>query len=194
MKKELRELINSIPGLSEEEKGEIVDSIVVKTFRKGDYLLKEGEICNHCYYVLKGCVRQFTVADGEETTVGFYTEGDVATSHLSYSKQTPATDNLVCMEDCTLTVGTPEGEEKAYAQFPALQAFANIKTSEITGDLQNELFNFIASSPEERYVHLMRTNPDLFNRVPLYHIASYIGVTPESLSRIRKRLAKQITP
>lgn len=191
MNTELLKFLEQIPQLSEADRKNIIEKIKIEEFKKGSVLLKEGMVSRFCYYILKGCIRQYLIKDGVEKTTAIYTEGDVVVSFSSYSNQEPTAHNLSCIEDCVLSVGTPESEAAMYAQYPQLAAFASQETSKAHGVLQDELFDFMTSSPEERYLNLLSEKPGLLNRVPLQYIASYIGITPESLSRLRKRLSQR---
>lgn len=185
----LVQFISQFPSLSEEETKAIAKQITVRTFSKGTILLREGEICNDCYFVLKGCVRQYYFVDGDEKTTAFFTEEQSVVSFASYTGRIPSSHYLSCVEDCTLIVGNFHLEEAMYEQFPKLQAITRSMLEHDFGRTQEALARFITSSPEERYVNLLNTRPELVQRVPQHQLASYLGVTPESLSRIRKRVA-----
>jgi CRP-like cAMP-binding protein len=188
MDKELTDIISSFPSLNEEEAKAIAENIIVKPFKKGTVLLNEGDISKECYMVLKGCVRQYYIIDGEEKTTAFFTEGQPVASFTSYINQTPSKHFLVCAEDCSLTVGTKEKEEEMCRQFPKLEPIIRSEIERNAGIVQEEYSAFITSSPEERYLNLLEKRPSLLNRVPQHQIASYLGIKPESLSRLRKRI------
>ncbi len=180
--------IANFAPLSETEIEGIIKSLKIKHFEKGTFLLKEGQISKLCFFVLKGCIRQYYLVDGEEKTTHFYTEGQPITPYVGTFKRSPAKYYLSCVEDSIVTTGTPEDEAKLYEMFPQFESISRMATEEEVGKTQDELANFIINSPEERYLHLLETRPELLDRVPQYQLASYLGVTPESLSRIRKRI------
>ncbi|MFM7022281.1 MAG: Crp/Fnr family transcriptional regulator [Flavobacteriales bacterium] len=177
--------------LSKEEIQLIVDNSTIKAFKKGSYLLKEGEVAKHCYLVLQGCVREFIIKNGEEKSTAFYTEGQPVNSFTSATTKSKATHNLICVEDCILTIGTSSLEEEMCQLIPRLRSVIRAEVEKHTGTYQDEMTKFITSSAEERYQDLLENRPELFNRVPLHQIASFLGVTAESLSRIRKRIVKK---
>jgi len=179
-------------SLSEAEAKEIVENINIQTFKKGSILLQEGEISKKCYSVLKGCVREYYIIDGEEKTTAFFTEGQEVVSFTSYTNQTPSKHYLSCIEESTLTVSTPEKEKEMYRKYPKLEAITRTMIEINSGKTQEKLASFITSSPEERYMNLLENRSDLLNRVPQHQIASYLGITPESLSRIRKRIVSKL--
>ncbi len=159
----------------------------IKTFKKGSFLLKEGQIAAHLYCNLKGCVREYYLKDAEEKTINFYTEGD-SIAHTSYILRAPAKHYLECIEDTTLTVVSYQNDREFNRRFPRFGSICNGKTAAELGHLQEITAEYMVSTPEERYQNLVKNRPDLLNRVPQYQLASYIGVTPESLSRIRNRI------
>ncbi|MCX6180403.1 MAG: Crp/Fnr family transcriptional regulator [Bacteroidetes bacterium] len=174
--------------LSKAEIQLIVDHSTIRRFKKGTYLLKEGEVAKHCYLVLQGCVREYLVKNGEEKSTAFYTEEQPVNSFTSATNKSKAKHNLVCVEDCILTIGTSSLEEEMCVLIPRLRSVIRMEVEKHTGEFQDEMSKFITSTAEERYQDLLENRPDLFNRVPLHQIASFIGITAESLSRIRKRI------
>ena len=174
--------------LSKEEIDIIVNNADVRKFKKGTALLKEGQVSRECFFVLKGLVREYYEVDGEEKTTAFFTEGQPVNSFTSYSNEEPSKHYLICAEDCILTVGTQSLEEEMCKRIPKLENLIRVEVERITGKTQDNLAAFITSTPEQRYLNLIENRPDLFHRVPQHQIASYLGITPESLSRIRKRI------
>lgn len=191
MKEALRRFIESFEFLTGDEIDIIIEHTVLKSFKKGTILLAEGEISRYCYAVIKGCVREYYYIDGLDKTTAFFTEGEPVNSFTSYTNGTPSKHYWECAEDCVLTVGTEELTEAIAQKIPRLEAFIRREVERNTGALQERLAMFMLSSPEQRLQQLMEKNPSLMNRVPQYQIASYLGVTPESLSRIKKRLLKK---
>jgi CRP-like cAMP-binding protein len=200
MHPELRHYLSQFAALNEEDIADIAEHLSVQTFTKGTVLLREGERSTTCYLVLKGCVRQYCMAgahendendknnEQEEKTVEFYTEGQAVVLFASYGQNTPSKYSFVCVEDSMLIVGDVGQEQAMYQQFPKLEIITRAFIERDFGKTQEQFATFVHSSPEERYVNVLNTRPDLLQRVPQHQLASYIGVTPESLSRIRKRM------
>ena len=187
----VQEIINYISQfmpLSEAEALEIASTIKFKSFEKGAHLIKEGQVSKLCYFVLKGCVRQYYLVDGEEKTTNFFTEGQPVTAYEGTYKRKASKFYLSCLEDTIVTIGSPEDEAAFFQKFPRLEPASRMAVEEELGKSQGMLSSYILSSPEERYLNLLKTRPDLLDRVPQYQLASYLGITPESLSRIRKRI------
>lgn len=191
-KQELIKFIKNFDTLTDEEAQLIVDNTNVQAFKKGTLLLQEGQVAKYCYLVLKGCVREYYLVDGIEKSTAFFTEGQPVTSFTSFSNQTPSKHYLVCAEDCILTLGTQETIDDMSSKIPGLESIILQEVEKTTGQAQDEFAAFVISSPEERYLNLLETRPDLLNRIPQHQIASYLGITPESLSRIKKRIVSKL--
>jgi len=160
-------------------------------YPKGTILLREGQIATECYMNLKGLVRRYIIVDGEERTTEFYTEEQPVASLVSYNQKVPADHYFSCLEDTTLVVLSYDNEQLLNKKYPHLEKLCRVTTEVDYGNHLSKMARFMTSTPEERYQHLMQTNPDLLNRVPQYHLASYLGIKPESLSRIRKRMLQK---
>lgn len=193
MENELIKFLSKYPSLSAEDVSEIAKNITVINCKKGTVLLKAGDISVECYFVLKGCIRAYCIVDGEEKTTAFYTENQAAVPFTAITEQTPSKLFMVCLEDCSLIKGNPEDEGNMYQQFPKLEAITRAMVEQDLGKTQDAFSAFITSTAEQRYISLQESRPDLLQRVPQIQLASYIGVTPESLSRIRKRLSLKTT-
>lgn len=191
MPKTLADYVEQYTPLSDEDRQVLKNEIEVKHFPKGTVLLREGEIARECYFVLSGCIRQYQLIDGEEKTTAFYTEGEAAVSLLSFNEQVPANHFFVCEEDTTATAGGLGSEESFLAKHPKFAEVIRIMLEQSFGKMKDDFARFITSSPEQRYLQLLEQRPDLLQRVPQHQLASYIGVTPESLSRIRKRITQR---
>jgi CRP-like cAMP-binding protein len=189
MKEEaLRRFMAKFESFDQNEINAIIEKTDVESFSKGTVILKEGEVCTRCYFVLTGCIRQYQIVNGEEKTSAFFTEGQASVQYSSYLKGSQSEYYLSCVEDCTLIVGTREQEQKLHKQYPKLVHLIHTLMPQDYSKVEDRLSSMINSSPEERYLNLIKNQPELLARVPLNQIASYIGVTPESFSRIRKRI------
>jgi len=186
----LIQLMNREQLFSQEEMEEIASLIPIHYARKGEVLLKEEEIYSKCYFVLKGLVRQYYITDGDEKTTAFFAENESVASFTHYTLQKPSDHYLACVEDSVLVVGEFDVEPIMFKKYPALEKLTRIMMGEDMGKTQDRLTAFVTSSPEKRYLDFLEKRPELFERVPLHQIASYLGITPESLSRIRRRLVK----
>jgi len=174
--------------LSQVEKEAIIESTEIKEFRKGDFLLREGQKAINSYFVLKGCVRQYNLANGVENTTHFFTEDEWIISADEISENPCSMHNWICMEECTLVTGNEQKAQLLFSKFPKLETISRKVVESEFSKIQSSILAYHSLTPEQRYLSLLDKQPDIIQRVPQYHIASYIGVKPESLSRIRKRV------
>ncbi|MCB0629531.1 MAG: Crp/Fnr family transcriptional regulator [Saprospiraceae bacterium] len=177
--------------LTDDEIATIKEQNLIKYYKKGSTLLSEGEYSKECFFVLKGCIRSFHIIDGEERTTEFYTENQTI-NPVSYLTKEPSAYYLSCLEDSVIALGSDERNKKLLEKVPKLGSMIINLSSTLIAESSNSLDDFKNLSPEMRYRKLMETRPKLFQRVPLYHIASYLGITPESLSRMRKRISSNL--
>ncbi|KGR84320.1 Crp/Fnr family transcriptional regulator [Lysinibacillus odysseyi] len=188
----LLKYMSDFTSLSGDEQRAISESLRIDEYKKGKYLLRQGEFSAiKCYFVLKGCVRQFFIDEsGKEVTTNFFTEEQAIPIINEKTQGELSKYSLVCIEDCILVVGDIDSENTMFNQYPQLEMMIR-KMMEINlGEMQEQLGEFISSSPEERYKTVLRQCPQLIDRVPQHQLASYLGITPESLSRIKKRIKK----
>ncbi|BDD03949.1 Crp/Fnr family transcriptional regulator [Aureibacter tunicatorum] len=189
MKNQFIEYITNHVQLEQDEVDAISSSIPVKHYKAGDILLKEGMISKVSYFNIKGCVRMYYIVDGKENTTFFYTENQFVTSIKSFTSNEPSNHYLECVEDCTLALISYDTEKALLRSFPKLETFSRMILEQELANYQDMLSTFMMSSPEQRYLNLVKNAPHLLQRVPLYQLASYIGVKAESLSRIRSRIS-----
>ena len=188
----LVELMSQLTTLTSEEEREIEKSFPIKIIEKGSFLLKEGEVSREAFFVIEGCVREFKLADGVEKTTGFFTENQPVINFDSMINQTPSNISFICEEECLVAILDTKKEKELYKKHPRFETFCRSGVEQMLGAKHEQLSEFITLSPEERYLNLQQKRPELIQRVPQYHIASYLGIKPETLSRIRKRLLKKI--
>lgn len=189
MKEILIQFLLQFNELTENQVQELAKLMTVVETKKNNIIVKEGQVCNLCYFVLKGCLRQYIIQDGIEKTIGIYTENQ-AVNYYSNQIEQQSDSYLASVEDSVLLIGNPEKDEEIFIKFPVLSDVTRRMIESDFGKTQNTLAKIIISSPEQRYLNLINERPDLLQRVPQHIIASFLGITPESLSRIRKRLAQ----
>jgi len=187
MEDEVIKFITGFVDLTEDETKIIHDLKLIRTFKKDTLLLSEGAYSKECYFIIKGCVRSYYLVDGEEISTEFYTENQ-SVIPIAYMRNVKSDYNIRCLEDCVIALGSSERNTILLEKVPKLTSLIMHMNTELLIENQLSLDNFKKLSPEERYLHLLESRPDIFNRVPLYHIATYLGITPVSLSRMRKRI------
>jgi len=186
----LFDFISKYVSLTEEEKEVIVSLNIFRSVKKGTILLEEGQKSQDSYFVLKGCIRKYYVLDGEEKTTAFYTEMDACTPNCVISK-TPSEYYISCLEDTILTVTNSDMEVEVNRKFPKFETMCRILSEQLLAKQQIDFDAFKTSSPEQRYLNLIQNRPDLLQRVPQHQLASYLGIKPQSLSRLRARILEK---
>jgi CRP-like cAMP-binding protein len=186
----LFDFISKYISLTEEEKNAITALNIFRSEKKGTILLKEGQKTKVSYFVLKGCIRTYYMMDGEEKTAAFYTEMDAFTPPCVISK-TPSEYYVSCVEDTILTVSDSDMELEVNSKFPKFETMCRILSEELLAQQRIDFDAFKTSSPEQRYLNLLQTRPDLIQRVPQHQLASYLGIKPQSLSRLRARILEK---
>lgn len=190
MEHQLVQLMSQLTSLTTEEKEAIQMSFPIKTFPKNHLLLREGMIANNAYLVIKGCLREYELMNGEEKTTAFYMENESAVNFLSQVNRTPSTKFFECVEETTVAILNEKSEKDLYQKHPRFERYCRAGVEQMMGMQQQVLSKYITLSPKERYLQLLKERPTLVNRVPQYQIASYLGIKPETLSRIRRKMAK----
>ncbi len=190
MQELLFEFISKYISLTNEEKDAIISLDIFRSEKKGTILLKEGQLSQDGYFVLKGCIRQYYIIDGEEKTTAFYTEMEGLTPHCVTNKK-PSEYYITCVEDTVLTVANPDMEIAIFEKFPKFETLCRILSEELLAKQQIDFDAFKTSSPEKRYLNLLHKRPDLIQRIPQHQLASYLGIQPQSLSRLRARILEK---
>jgi CRP-like cAMP-binding protein len=186
--KELFSFISKYMELTDEEKTALLERDIFKSYQKGHVLFEAGDITNEYYLVLKGCIRTYHINDaGQDNTIEFYTELH-SYAPPSTIEGTESTLYASCLVDSLLVVSTPDIEADVFRLFPRFETLCRILSEKAAGEILVKYEQFKNLDPEQRYLHLLENRPNLVQRVPQYHLASYLGIRPESLSRIRKRL------
>lgn len=188
MKDTLKQFLSQFKELTESQVEELSELMSLLGIKKNEVLLEEGQDSNLCYFVLKGCLRQYIIHEGVEKTIAIYTENQAINFYSNQSSQKKSDCYLVSIEDTVLLIGNPEKDKALFSKFPILADITRKMIEADFGKTQHMLTKLITSTPTQRYLNLLDERPDLFQRVPQHIIASFLGVTAESLSRIRKRI------
>jgi CRP-like cAMP-binding protein len=189
------ESFNNTQLLSQEERNLIEGYLTTKKVRKRQYLLQEGDVCKVVAFVEKGAMRLYRVnEDGSEHIVLFALDGSFITDLYSFLTSEPSTYNIDAIEDSEVVLITKSASDELRKLSPKYQEFIFQATSEAYIQLERRISSSISLSLEERYKELTSSYPDIVQRVPQHMIASYMGLTPETLSRVRKRISLQKEP
>lgn len=186
----LFDFISKYIPLNEDEKKALVDLNIFHSVKKGTPLLEEGQKSNEGYFVLKGCLRTYYIIDGEEKTTAFYTEMEGVTPTSVVNKK-PSEYYVAAVEDSIITISNPEMETEIFEKFPKFETLCRMLSEELLAKQQIDFDDFKTSSPEQRYLNLLEKRSDLIQRVPQHQLASFLGLKPQSLSRLRSRIIEK---
>ena len=184
------ESFNNVVPLSEEDRQLIQGYLTVKKIRKRQYLLQEEDVCKMVAFVEKGAMRLYRVnEDGSEHIVHFALDGSFITDLYSFLTNEASIYNIDAIEDTELVVISKSASDELRKRSAKYQEFIFQATSEAYIQLERRISSTISLSLEERYKELTSNNPDIVQRIPQHMIASYMGLTAETLSRVRKRIS-----
>jgi CRP-like cAMP-binding protein len=162
------------------------------TIKKKDFYIKEGSITKAKAYVKKGCGRSFIIdKNAKEHITNFVFEDWWLGDYESYYSGQPGKSNCQAIEDLIVLEITKEDFVRLETEIPKLKKWYDIKKEKHSFAVINQLYEMKTSTCEERYLQLVTKHPHVFQRIPLQYIASYLGMEPQSLSRMRKRLQQQ---
>lgn len=165
-----------------------------KTIRKRQYLIQEGEICRYEYFVNRGCLRTFFIdAKGLEHNVQFSIEDWWTGDMYSFLTQKPGRYNIVAVEDSELLYIDKQSHEELYINVPKFEKFFRHLLQGAFISLQERILARLSETAEERYINFRKKYPTMDKRIPQNQVATFLGITPESLSRVRKQLAVKKT-
>jgi CRP-like cAMP-binding protein len=156
--------------------------------KKGDYLSREGQICTKLMIVKNGILRSFYNKDAEQLTTYFNIEGTIATALRSYLKEVPAHENIQALTDVELLYIEKKDMNKLYDEIPSWNKIGRLVMEVLYVKMEERSISLQHDSARERYLNFLTEFPNVVNRIPLQYIASFLGITPETLSRIRKSL------
>jgi CRP-like cAMP-binding protein len=190
----INSLLYSIQGLitlSPTEIGIVTSLFKEKTYKKGDFFLAEGQICKQVGFVAKGLMRYYINHNGEEKTYAFSQENNYVCNYESFLPRSPSSKIIQALEDCDVLVISHNDLQILYANIREGERFGRIAIEAVFIQMLQDVSSFYTETPELRYERFIKTHGDLQQRISQYHIASYVGVKPQSLSRIRKRISTQ---
>ncbi len=185
MGEELRSFFEKHVSLEEQAWTDLQKIIRIKAFKRKDHFLHQGDICRHLGFIVKGYVRLYFLKDGEEITKDFNFENSFCGSYASFSLQVPSRFNIVAMEPVKLYTIGREDLFRLYDKHASLQKLGRLSMEHMFIRKEMREASFLLDSAVERYQELMALHPQIQQRVPLKYLASYLGITPETLSRIR---------
>lgn len=188
MQKQIIESIKSFVPLNKVEEEAFANILEATQFKKKDFLLKEGQICNKVSFINSGCIRLFYNVDGIENTVQFFFANSWYTDYASFLTGQSSIENMQALEDCELVQFKKEDLYKLFNLYPIFDRVGRVMAENAFLSLSQLNKMLTNEEPTERYLNLLKQRPDVVEKIPQHYIASYLGIKPESLSRIRKRI------
>ena len=167
------------------------DHITTLSVRKRKLLLREEGICQHVYFIKKGAIRGFTREGHKEITTWINVENQLVSSIFSLNNRDPSMENIQALENCELLIMTYDDLEKLYDQIPESNVLARKLLQVYYQDAERRAFIARLTKAENKYRHYLIHHQHLANRIPLKYIASYLGMTLETLSRVRKKFSSK---
>jgi len=179
---------NEFP-FNKEGLAEFVNTFVKKSYKKGSVILENGKTENELRFLDNGIIREYYATNDKEKNINFYTEPIFITDFSSFTNSTSTKKYQETLTDVELRVLCKENFLEFTNQYNCGKLFIETIFQRIVVNKENEEFNHFVNTAEELYLDIMKTKPNWLLHIPQYHIASYLGITPETLSRIRKRIS-----
>lgn len=174
-------------AISDEDMEQIRVCCKIRNMRKWQPLLQDGEVWKTNCFIANGCLRMYRFGeDGKEHTLRFAIDNWWITDLESYNHETPSCYNIEALAESTVIIWTKESWEELMIKIPVLRDFHEILLTNSFEASQRRIYSLISYSAEEKYNEFQKTYPGIFKRVPLHMVASYLGISRETLSRLRK--------
>ena len=181
--------LNHFHPLSKGIQEYLKDSCDPCSFQKGQLLLKEGQVCEHIYFINTGAIRGFVKEGNKDITTWITAEHELVTSIYGLENNEPATENIQAIENCELLSLSNIDVKNLYDQFPEFNIVSRKLLQQYYKDAEGRAFIARLTNAENKYRHFLKRYRHLANRVPLKYIASFLGMTVETLSRVRKKMS-----
>lgn len=182
--------INSYVQLSEEDLHFATQFYKQKLVKKGSFIIQPDQYVNHWHFVESGCFCLYTIKNGKEKVMEFFTESDFFTDIYAYLQETPSNLYLKATEDSVIYSVSKTDVQKTFDYSHKIERIGRLTMQDTVLKTYRRIGHLNSLSNEERYLRLIEKRPSLFQRLPQYMIASYLGLTPVGLSKIRRRLSQ----
>ncbi len=181
--------LNQLSPLDKEDMDEFLDKLKPLILEKGDIFVKTGKICSQIGFIVKGCMVCVYNKDGVDIIDEFSFENEFITDYPSFLRKMPAEKDIRCLEDTRLLTLLYEDLQALYDRKKSFERIGRLMAEAMFLNWHQKSVSFVLDDAETRYRKLIENRPNLMQRVPQYFVASYLGITPESLSRIRKNIS-----
>ncbi len=179
-------------NFTQQDKDLLVSALTFRGVQAKTELVSYDKPTDELFFLLKGCIRKYYVKDGEQITIYLLTEDNFIGAFESLITGSKSKETIECLEPCQVLVLKKANLDRLYKQVPLMNEFIRKVLEQTLIQFQRALTMFILDSPEERYVKLLSENPAILQRVPQHMLATYLGITATSLSRIRKRILEKV--
>ena len=159
-----------------------------RAYKKKQLFIAEGKVCREIAFICKGSFRYYKIVDGIDVTTFFSFEHNWVSAYTSFLRKAPSFVGVEAMEDAEALILSYDSLQYLYQHYIAFERFGRLMAEYLVGCLDDRMHSLLLKTPEERYLKTLTENSIYFERVPQHYIASYLGIAPESLSRIRKRM------
>ena len=190
MHKQVISFFKQFIDLEEKDVLLIEELTTIKHFSKNEFILIQGKVCDFVAFINKGAFRGFYSVDGQEYSKQFFLEDGFCTDYASFLTEKKSLTYLQATEDSTVIIFKKKDVDVMYKTIPNFVQFGKLLAESLYIKVSDITASFILNTPEERYTNLINDRPKVIQSIPQYMIASYLGITPEALSRIRRRLGK----
>ncbi len=188
MENKLKQLVNKLVDLSPSEYALFEEKLIRQRFKKKEHFIEEGKVAHHLAFVASGLMYYYLSDEGETKVGQFFFEGHWAADFYSFITNEASKINIRALEDTELLLISYEDLEGLYQRLPKFERLGRLFIERVYVSAHQRNNSFLSESPETRYLNLINERPKVVERVPQYLIASYLGIKPESLSRIRKKI------
>ena len=180
--------INQRVSLEKDEFDHVMHCFSTEEFEKGQRIIVPGQMVKHQYFVLKGCLRTYLIdASGKEHTIQFAVENWWVSDYISYYKLTASELTVECIEDCVLLKAHVKDLKVLFNELSKIERFFRLQLESAFVAFQTRILSDLHKNAEQRYALFVKQYPNIEQRVKNYQIASFLGITPESLSRLRRQ-------
>ncbi|RDC62420.1 Crp/Fnr family transcriptional regulator [Adhaeribacter pallidiroseus] len=186
-----KQAVTAIMPMELEDFENLLPVLKSRTVKKGELILQENQVCRYIYFLCNGLVRMYYLDNGKEISFRFTEGGNFFVDFQSFLTQKPSRYYWEAMQDVELLLIPYVSVQHIYKLYARWNYFGRAMAEHVYLQLNERVEMLLFMKPEERYKYLLKTNPTLINQVTLAHLSSYLGVKPESLSRIRKRISEK---
>jgi CRP-like cAMP-binding protein len=190
-----RKQLEKFVVFNEEEWSVFASYLKIRSIKKKEHVIESRQICKEIGFIVSGSVRFYHVKDGQQITNYFCLDGEFISSYRSFIQQVPGHTNIQALEDTLLITFTHQNIQQLLANpltAYQMERFGRLIAEYLICCYEDRVVSFITQTPEERYITLLESNSRLLQRIPQHYLATYLGITPVSLSRIRKRMFETV--